>query len=98
AGGDLFDTKPVYPKHNPNILEGGPSTGTGGTGTSRTPRRGGKVTTGTIPGDPNEQTAEVKPSPSPTVEPTAPLEASDINTRPFKDLAAEVNALIDKKQ
>ncbi len=49
-------------------------------------------------------TPAVSPSPSatptvaPTVEPTGPVDVNDINTRPFKDLAKEVNDLLDKKQ
>src|ERR1043166_7434847 len=38
------------------------------------------------------------PSPGPSVEPIGPVDSDEINTRPFKDLAIEVNDLLDQKQ
>ncbi len=89
TGDNLFNTKPKYPKQNPNVLEG-PLPGAGGSGTVtvRKPRRSGRPITDT--GDPTGgQTGEVKPSPSPSVEPTAPVTDVVLNKKPWTDWADE---------
>ncbi len=54
---------------------------------------------GLLPGIPGSgQVAEVKPSPSPSVEPTAPETAVSINKRPFIDLANAINELLASEQ
>jgi hypothetical protein len=101
AGPSIFDTPQHLPKSNPNPIAGElPSPGgNGGTVAVKRPRNRPQLGNGngTTTPDPN-QTAEVKPSPSPNVEPTGPVDPSDINARPFKDLAIQVNKLLDEKQ
>lgn len=54
---------------------------------------------GSLPGIPGSgQVAEVKPSPSPSVEPTEAVAEVEMNKRPFVDLANMINELIDKNQ
>lgn len=106
SGNSLFDTKPHFPKANPNPIEGDSPKGVSQFGSNpigpNKKRGGGKVSPdadpeGTIPGFPNT-TAQAKPSPSPTVEPTAPVADVELNKRPFVDLGNTVNDLLEKKQ
>ena len=112
-GGSVIDTDPVYPKANPNVIDGdlpkyNPNSGVASKAPIQRKRnRGGRViktpTVDSVDGTPDdEQIAKVKPSPSPTpapkVDPTAAPNAYDINKRPFADLANNVNDLLDKKQ
>jgi hypothetical protein len=102
AGPSIFDTPQHLPKSNPNPIAGDlPAPGgNGGTVAVKKPRNRPRLGNGNVNGTAPDadQTAEVKPSPSPTVEPTGPVDPSDINTRPFKDLAMEVNKLLEQKQ
>lgn len=110
SGNSLFDTTPNYPSTNPNPVTGNlPQPG--GSGVASNPigknrkGRGGRIKTTPTEADPNatpspdpNTVAEVKPSPSPTVEPTGPVAEVELNKRPMVDLGNMINELLDKKQ
>ncbi len=112
-GGSMLDTTPNLPKANPNAVQGDLPSGFGNNDQTaggnlmrpklrpKRPKNTPPTTNpdGSIPGIPNSnQVAEVKPSPSPTVEPTDPVTGIEINRRPFVDLANQINDLVDKNQ
>ena len=103
-GPSIFETPQHLPKSNPNPVMGElPGTHNAGPLNKRPKKGAGQPPSNVVPNgteaEPDEDhTAQTKPSPSPEVEPTGPVNPDDINTRPFKELAAEVNQLLDKKQ
>lgn len=101
GGNNLFDTTPVYPKSNPNPIAGDLPPPGGGSSTQRTKkRRGGGQLPDENGGDPVDPgaVAEVKPSPSPSVEPTDPLKAVVINREPLKVFGRDIAQKIEKNE
>jgi hypothetical protein len=88
-GSSLLDHRPNIPKPNNDIIDGPLPDEIGSTTPGKKPGK----TKPTASPTPDETTAE-----NPTVIPTGPVKPDDINTRPFTDLAMEVNELLDKKQ
>ena len=118
SGESLFNTPPIVPKSNPNVVEGelpgyGNTYHGGGTYYSPMPKpRAGRGKRppllannpdDPIPGISDSNTVAEKHSPSasptpPAVEPTGPVDANAINTRPLKDTLIKVIDLLDKRQ
>jgi hypothetical protein len=105
-GHSIFDTPQHLPQSNPNPIAGDlPGAGgnhTGSTPGPRRPRNGRppRVNESNSEGtDPNEQhTAQAKPSPAPSVEPTEPVQAVTINREALKSYARGIAPKIVNKE
>lgn len=103
-GGGLINTPQIKPNDNPNAVVGDLPTGSPlGNDPTENPtlgprnRQGGKFGKGGT-GANTDDVAKASPSPSPSVDPTQPYQEKVVNSRPFKDLATEVNVMRDKKE
>jgi hypothetical protein len=105
SGNGLINTPAITPNPNPNAVQGtlpsdgplGPSTDNPTIPGSRKGRRGGRpIGTGNV--NSSDVAKNDTPEPSPSVDPTKPLNEKDINRRPFVDLAGAVNAMLANKE
>lgn len=112
SGTSLFHTKPNIPRQNPDVIDGDlPTFNNNPTIATKPPTRIRKNNPGRVTANANSNKAPGKPDENDTVaannsntntaakiDPTPPVDAYDINKRPFVDLANNVNDLLDKKQ
>ena len=104
TGSSLFDTPPVTPKVNPNVIDGNLPTFGGTTGTSNPTIGRRKFGRGRItPPTPDvDDTASTEPKPSETPSPTPissdAVTAVEINKKPLTDFADDVSAKWEAKE
>lgn len=104
TGGSLFDTTPNIPQQNPTVVDGDLPSGFGNPNPITVPgTRKGRTRKPPLPNNDAlaTNTDDKKPEdakPEPTVDPTAPVADVEINKRPFVDLSAYINDLLDKNQ